>query len=702
MVANNVSPRSVPTSQKAGNVTVACRFRPLNVAELAKGDDQCFTFDGTRTVCVGNRSFVLDHVFRPDTAQFEVYEAVARPVVVDVLKGYNGTVMAYGQTGSGKTHTMEGDLGGEPAGHGVVPRMVSTLFDGVDQAGDGEEFVLKMSAVEIYMERICDLLAPGDPASTNLKVHEDALLGVRVDAVERHAATEDDVYEVARAAHTRRHIATTRMNERSSRSHYIFMLKFIARDRASLTERRGVLNLVDLAGSENVGQSGAEGHTLEEAKMINRSLSSLGNVISALTDGRSQHVPYRDSKLTRVLQQSLGGNAKTALIITCSPAACNVMESISTLRFGVRAKNIRNVPKVNTQKSYGQLLLDLEASAARIAKLEQENTALKGGRPLGQPRLVEALRRNANTQTEAAHLDGTRAATDVESGRLRGLASSPTAVTLLPPGALPGGAPMDAERAELRQQALELREALSQSRAAERRTQQEMALWRNRAGQLSVDVASLREKEATLREYMGMSCLEDGMPACRTMHKPSDTSMSTASGVAGSTPSYKWTHPRLTADSFSIGEDLDLNDGDAISKVEASPGRSNAADSEQSCRNIRRNVETPVCRLHGAGLSAHDRFGALDDNHSYEMQWRPPDLEVLTPRLGKSPSPHGSRRASSPPAPTRSVTFNDVGRPPPMAHRGFAWPVAAPGSMTRDRTNSGMMRDRTNSGSWEC
>merc|ERR1719272_717660 len=250
--------------------------------------------------------------------------------------------------------------------------MVSTLFDGIDKAADSLEFTLKMSAVEIYMERIIDLLAP--PSSdSKVNVREDPVRGVWVDAVERHAATEEDVLAVAHTAQASRRVAATCMNVRSSRSHYILMLRLTALDKQTDIERTGVLYLVDLAGSEKVSQTGATGQTLEEAKKINRSLSCLGNVIVSLTEEKGcQHVPYRDSKLTRVLQQSLGGNAKTALIATCSLASSCLDETLTTLRFGERVKNICNMPKINEQRSKEQLLRDLNNSTLTIEALKRD------------------------------------------------------------------------------------------------------------------------------------------------------------------------------------------------------------------------------------------------------------------------------------------------------------------------------------------
>lgn len=391
--------RCPSTPTRSGNVVVACRFRPMISREVRAGELPVAEFPSRNSVQIDGRLFTLDRVFPPDTPQAEVYEEVAKPVVCDILKGYNGTVMAYGPTGSGKTYTMEGRVT-EAGLSGVVPRMVSTLFDEIDRTADTVEYMLRLSAVEIYMEQICDLLArPTQPQGgrttprsaaiasaaaaldgrSPVKVHEDAARGVWIDAEEQVATSEADVFAAAHIAQARRRVGVTRMNQRSSRSHYIFMLRLTAREKQTRNERQGLLYLVDLAGSESARQNGAEGQTFEEARKINRSLSCLCNVISALTseDRDRAHVPYRDSKLTRVLQQSLGGNAKTALVTTCSPASSCVGETLTALRFSERAKRVRNTPCVNEQKSLEQLMRNLDDNARTIAALEKECAKLK-------------------------------------------------------------------------------------------------------------------------------------------------------------------------------------------------------------------------------------------------------------------------------------------------------------------------------------
>lgn len=236
---------------------------------------------------------------------------------------------------------------------GIIPRMVTHLFDAIGEASDDIEFTVKVSMVEIYMEKIRDLV---DPAKTNLKIQQEPKKGIYIqDVTETYVTDPTEVYDVMQIGNENRSIGVTDMNAASSRSHSVFILTVHAENAQDMTAKTGKLYLVDLAGSEKIEKTGAKGQTLEEAKMINTSLSTLGLVINNLTDGKSTHIPYRDSKLTRILQESLGGNSRTALIITCSPAKYNEEETISTLKFGARAKKIKNKPKVNKELSIAEV-----------------------------------------------------------------------------------------------------------------------------------------------------------------------------------------------------------------------------------------------------------------------------------------------------------------------------------------------------------
>ena len=245
--------------------------------------------------------------------------------------------------------------------------MVNTVFDHINNTPDHIEFTVKVSIVEIYMEKIKDLISP---EKHNLKIREDRARGIYIeDVTEAYVSQESEVFELMRLGNAHRAISATNMNEVSSRSHSIFILSIHQNNLHDLSAKTGKLYLVDLAGSEKVAKTGAAGQILEEAKNINKSLSALGNVINALTDNKSHlHIPYRDSKLTRILQESLGGNSRTTLIITCSPSPFNEMETVSTLRFGYRAKSIKNKPKINREFTVPELQLLLEKAERTIEK----------------------------------------------------------------------------------------------------------------------------------------------------------------------------------------------------------------------------------------------------------------------------------------------------------------------------------------------
>eukprot|EP00439_Symbiodinium_sp_Y106_P027874 s3699_g3.t1 len=370
------------------SIKVCCRFRPQNQLEKEQSGRICVTINGDGTsvyVPSIDNSFVFDRVFGVDAAQKEVYDYAAKPIINGVLRGFNGTVFAYGVFLSSGAFLHMRDVSQGPdiedeVQMGVIPRMVWSIFDGIDHAADYIEFLVKVSIVEIYNERIRDLL---DPKKDNLKIHEDKARGVFIGEVtETYVGSEQEIFDIMKAGKYNRAVAETNLNEHSSRSHLIFMLTIEQKNLHDRSVKVGKLHLVDLAGSEKVAKTGASGERLDEAKNINRSLSALGNVINALTDRKSNHVPYRDSKLSRVLQESLGGNAKTSLIITCSPSyfneqdmqgesrvllsgafGCRSMacqETVSTLRFGQRAKMIKNVVKVNHERSVEELKLLLQ------------------------------------------------------------------------------------------------------------------------------------------------------------------------------------------------------------------------------------------------------------------------------------------------------------------------------------------------------
>ncbi|XP_041102901.1 kinesin-1 heavy chain-like [Polyodon spathula] len=326
-------------------IKVMCRFRPLNSAEVARGDKYIAKFQGDDSVVIGGKPYAFDRVFQSNTSQEQVYNLCAQKIVKDVLEGYNGTIFAYGQTSSGKTHTMEGILH-DSDGMGIIPRIVQDIFNYIYSMDENLEFHIKVSYFEIYMDKIRDLL---DVSKTNLAVHEDKNRVPYVKGcTERFVCSPDEVMDTIDEGKSNRHVAVTNMNEHSSRSHSIFLINVKQENTQTEQKLSGKLYLVDLAGSEKVSKTGAEGAVLDEAKNINKSLSSLGNVISALAEGTT-YIPYRDSKMTRILQDSLGGNCRTTIVICCSPSSYNEPETKSTLMFGQRAKTIKNTVCVNVE-----------------------------------------------------------------------------------------------------------------------------------------------------------------------------------------------------------------------------------------------------------------------------------------------------------------------------------------------------------------
>lgn len=321
-------------------------------------------------------TFTFDRVFDMQCKQSDIFDYSIRPTVDDILNGYNGTVFAYGQTGAGKSYTMMGSNIDDEEGRGVIPRIVEQIFSSIMASPSTIEYTVRVSYMEIYMERIRDLMAP---QNDNLPVHEEKNRGVYVKGLlEIYVSSVQEVFEVMRRGGNARAIAATNMNQESSRSHSIFVITVTQKNVETGSSKSGQLFLVDLAGSEKIGKTGATGQTLEEAKKINKSLSALGMVINSLTDGKSSHVPYRDSKLTRILQESLGGNSRTTLIINCSPSSYNDAETLGTMRFGMRAKSIKNKAKVNAELSPAELKMLLGKAKTQLTTFENYIGNLEG------------------------------------------------------------------------------------------------------------------------------------------------------------------------------------------------------------------------------------------------------------------------------------------------------------------------------------
>ncbi|XP_060079609.1 chromosome-associated kinesin KIF4A-like [Ylistrum balloti] len=342
-------------SDKVIPVRVAVRCRPLIPKEENEGCQVCvqFTKDEPQIILGKMKAFTYDYVFSPCNSQSEVYEMSVHPLLKHVFKGYNATVVAYGQTGSGKTYSMGGcyeeSLKEEEAVMGIIPRVLSELFEGI-QARPDYQFTTKVSYIEIHNEDINDLLRPPNKREP-LSIREDIDGGIKLPGLQEVVVVsyKETMQCLARGSHSRT-TGSTAMNNTSSRSHAIFTITIEQKKRDDMDDFcKSKFHLVDLAGSERAKRTQAEGERFKEGVNINRGLLALGNVISALGEEGSKrsHIPYRDSKLTRLLQDSLGGNSHTVMIACVSPADSNMEETLNTLRYADRARKIKNKPVVN-------------------------------------------------------------------------------------------------------------------------------------------------------------------------------------------------------------------------------------------------------------------------------------------------------------------------------------------------------------------
>ena len=421
------------------NVAVIARFRPPTAAESEeRGCSTCARFEGTDAVSLElhdkesplQHTFRFSQVFQPDDDQRAIYEQSAAPLVDGLLEGLNAAVIAYGQTGSGKTHTMMGGDDAESAG--IMPRLVTDVFREVHvRTLAGENISVTCSYIELYMERVRDLLRPvlgstagghvsRDSWGDTMMGSEDNLgitggaggAGLHVaDATQVPVHSTGEVLAILRQGGRARATAATNSNATSSRSHALLVLTLTNRSGAGT--KTSQLYCVDLAGSERQKKTGADAVRLDEANTINTSLLALGNVINSLAEQHKEekrlkklrkkgkkgkkkallpvsYIPYRDSKLTRILQNALGGNSRTMVVCCCSPAPSSARETLSTLRFGDRASTIRNTPKAVVKRSVEELealLAKAEANAtewrtrATVAEMEVSTLRRRPARP---------------------------------------------------------------------------------------------------------------------------------------------------------------------------------------------------------------------------------------------------------------------------------------------------------------------------------
>ncbi|KAI4993984.1 hypothetical protein ZWY2020_008297 [Hordeum vulgare] len=376
-----------PRGERAGRAPV--QVRPLSVEEQKANVQSAVSCNDTkREVTVMNslfkqadRTFTFDKVFGPKSQQRAIYDNAVAPIVDDVLEGYNCTVFAFGQTGTGKTYTMEGEMmqqvGDLPATAGVMPRAVRHIFEILEARK--ADYSMKVTFLELYNEEITDLLVSEDQSRfpedrhkrPAISLMEDGKGGAVIRGLEKIVVySPGEIYSLLEHGSTRRRTADTALNMQSSRSHSVFSIYIDVKVTTTGNQelmKCGRLNLVDLAGSESIARSGAKEVRAREAGELNKSLLTLGRVITALVE-HSVHVPYRDSKLTRLLRESLGGKAKTCIIATVTPSVQCLEETLVTLDYAYRAKSIRNTPEVNQKVCKSVMLKDLYQEMEKMKK----------------------------------------------------------------------------------------------------------------------------------------------------------------------------------------------------------------------------------------------------------------------------------------------------------------------------------------------
>eukprot|EP00871_Galdieria_phlegrea_P005456 jgi/Galph1/5911/GphlegSOOS_G4555.1 len=380
------------SDSNAHSVTVAVRIRPFSPLELSTNRQSCVRTESTDTVVIGkDKRFTFDHVFDSDTTQDQLYREIVSPLLSSVFQGFHSCLFAYGQTGSGKTHTMGTSCFGPlTSSHGIIPRVIKDVCEQVHPMDNQQKVTLKASFIEIYNEEVRDLLYEHSVKFLGQKkplykesyhvpfekiqVREDDKGNVFLEGVnEVIIHTYEEGLRCLESGNIRRATASHQMNDRSSRSHAIFTIHFSKETCNESTGTEKIVSqfqLVDLAGSERVKRTHAEGIRLKEGISINTSLLALMEVISVLGDDkkRGNHVPYRRSKLTRILTNSLGGNSTTAMIACISPSDDSMQETLNTLQYANRARNIRNKPVVNYDNSFSEV----EALRKRIEELERQ------------------------------------------------------------------------------------------------------------------------------------------------------------------------------------------------------------------------------------------------------------------------------------------------------------------------------------------
>ncbi|XP_016460351.1 kinesin-like protein KIN-4C [Nicotiana tabacum] len=380
-------------------VRVAVNIRPLVTSELLIGCTDCVTvIPGESQVQIGSHAFTFDYVFGSGGyPSSRIYDECVLPLVDALFQGFNGTVLAYGQTGSGKTYTMGTNFNGEEKTVGVIPNVMNTIFSKVEVMKESTELLIRVSFIEIFKEEVFDLL--DGPARVPIQIRETVHGGITLAGVtEAVVRTKEEMASFLLRGSVSRATGSTKMNSQSSRSHAIFTITLEQKRMANCSTNDdgddilcAKLHLVDLAGSERAKRTGADEMRLREGIHINRGLLALGNVISALGDEKKRkegaHIPYRDSKLTRLLQDSLGGNSKTVMIACVSPADTNAEETLNTLKYANRARNIQNKAIVNRDPMAAQM----QRMRSQIEQLQAELLYVRGdsGAPLEELQILK-------------------------------------------------------------------------------------------------------------------------------------------------------------------------------------------------------------------------------------------------------------------------------------------------------------------------
>uniref|UniRef100_A0A8C3K6J7 Kinesin-like protein n=1 Tax=Calidris pygmaea TaxID=425635 RepID=A0A8C3K6J7_9CHAR len=372
------------------SVKVAVRVRPFNSREMSRESKCIIQMSGSTTTILNPKqpketpkSFSFDYSYWSHTtpadinyaSQKQVYQDIGEEMLQHAFEGYNVCIFAYGQTGAGKSYTMMGKQ--EKDQQGIIPQLCEDLFSRINETtNDNMSYSVEVSYMEIYCERVRDLLNPKNKG--NLRVREHPLMGPYVEDLSKLAVTSyNDIQDLMDSGNKARTVAATNMNETSSRSHAVFNIIFTQKRHDAetdiTTEKVSKISLVDLAGSERADSTGAKGTRLKEGANINKSLTTLGKVISALAEmnkkkKKTDFIPYRDSVLTWLLRENLGGNSRTAMVAALSPADINYDETLSTLRYADRAKQIRCNAVINEDPN-NKLIRELKDEVARLRDL---------------------------------------------------------------------------------------------------------------------------------------------------------------------------------------------------------------------------------------------------------------------------------------------------------------------------------------------